>query len=203
MTEVYYGKLSAHGAEEIADRERRKYIESFKTEQGQKERINAWILLGFALKDKQNIKDLNIKRDENGKWVCDDVYFSLSHSGNGVAVAVSDMPIGVDIERIFRKNQPVSVLNEREKSIYLPQSDKDRAFAEIWTKKESIFKKNGKRIFLPKKTDSASEETLSKFINIDGEEYCLSVTGREAEFIEVREDDGLIVSVRREKACNV
>lgn len=204
MAEVYYGALSAHGADEIVDRERREYIESFKAEQGKRERINAWLLLAFSVKDKlgKDIKDLNIKRDGNGKWVCEDLCFSLSHSGNGVAVALSKMPIGVDIERVFRENQPVSVLNEREKSIYLLQRDKKRAFAEIWTKKESIFKKDGEKIFLPKKTDSTREETVSKFVNIEREEYCLSVTGREAEFIEVREEDGIIVSVRREKVSN-
>lgn len=199
MTKVYYGKLSNHRENEILNEERKEYINGFKTEEGRRERINVWILLAFAVKNEfgTDIGNLDIKRNENGKWGCSEFCFSLSHSNVAVAVAVSEKQVGVDIERVYRKRKPIQSLNDREKIVYALQSDKDRAFAEIWTKKECIFKKSEKKIFLPQKTDSKSEPTVTEFVKIGEDDYCLSVTGDEAEFIEIGEENGLIFAVNK------
>ena len=46
-----------------------------------------------------NLDELNLRRLPSNKLVCDSGHFSISHSGNFVAVAVSDKPVGVDIQK--------------------------------------------------------------------------------------------------------
>ncbi len=69
--------------------------------------------------------------------------FNLSHSGDYLVLAVGDVPIGVDIEKITRVRPKVM---ER----YFSDSEKEKvakegadAFYEIWTKKESYIKYTG------------------------------------------------------------
>lgn len=67
-----------------------------------KQKFYVWKLLEFATVDALGLKLdlLNLKRDKNGKWHSDKCCFSLTHSKNVVAVALSDNPIGVDAERV-------------------------------------------------------------------------------------------------------
>ena len=49
------------------------------------------------------IKDLNITKTEHGRYVTDKIDFSLSHSKEALAVAISRASVGVDIEQIDSK----------------------------------------------------------------------------------------------------
>ncbi len=81
------------------------------------------------------------------------VHFSLSHSGGWAVCAVSDHPVGVDIEkcepgrrdiasRFFHKEE-VRYLNS-----LLPTA-RDDAFYSLWTLKESFVKSTGRGLDLP------------------------------------------------------
>ncbi|MBQ8893859.1 MAG: 4'-phosphopantetheinyl transferase superfamily protein [Clostridia bacterium] len=72
------------------------------------------------------------------------LHFSISHSGDWVAVAVDEQPIGIDIEvlrpidlRITRK-----VCTEKD-LLHLEKGDPQLRFFEIWTAKEAYFKRLG------------------------------------------------------------
>lgn len=98
---------------------------------------------------------VQILRSEAGKpYVSGNpCYFSLSHSGELVVCAVSDKPVGVDVERIRTIDQAVATkICTEEELIFLngiaEQETRNRALLEIWTKKEAIFKIEGK---LPRK----------------------------------------------------
>lgn len=83
---------------------------------------------------------------ENGKPTVQGLHFNLSHSGGKVALAVSDAPVGCDIETL----KPAPLVIERKFSAaereYLSSffgEERDRAFFRLWTAKESYIKMTG------------------------------------------------------------
>ena len=74
--------------------------------------------------------------------------FSISHSGDYVLVAVSDTPVGADIEiiRNIRSSVINKVCNTYEKEYInkgVNEKEKTLRFFEIWTFKEAYFKLQG------------------------------------------------------------
>lgn len=83
----------------------------------------------------------------------EDFHFNISHSGKYVACAVSNQPIGIDIEivnpidlafanRFFVKDEIQYILNGNPE--YLQQR-----FYSIWTRKEAYIKLCGKGLYIP------------------------------------------------------
>ncbi|MFJ7064949.1 4'-phosphopantetheinyl transferase family protein [Streptomyces sp. NPDC101115] len=77
----------------------------------------------------------------------DPVEFSLTHSGERVAVAVtSGTPVGVDVERVTELAElPLPVLSERERAVFdrVPEPDRAAAFTSYWVRKEAVLKATG------------------------------------------------------------
>ena len=121
--------------------ERKADIAKTKNEEAKREKFYAWRLLEYAVKcgTGSDLNDLCPRKTDTGKWVADGVYFSLSHSHGTVAVCVSDRPCGVDIEELV----PPRAKNFAKK-----------ALTELWSKKESLFKKSGAAVFSPKNLDT-------------------------------------------------
>jgi len=67
---------------------------------------------------------------------------SISHTKGAAALAVSDDPVGVDIEQIrsVRPNLPQRVMSPRELRWYQEEGERDEAFFTLWTLKESYYK---------------------------------------------------------------
>ena len=172
-------------------------IASCASEKVQKEKFCVWKLLEFAIWQSfgKRMEEISFFKLENGKWACDFCHFSLSHSHNGVAVALSDSPVGVDIEKIAPMKNKASVakkiLTETEMEEYrrLAHSpDSENLFLlEMWTKKESLFKTGEYPKFLPHEIATSTENALTRKVCLGREEYLLSVAGKQlfcAEFIE-------------------
>lgn len=71
--------------------------------------------------------------------------FSISHCKYGIAVAVSETPIGIDIEHI-RTAKPELVartMNEKEQADIWAAASPDIAFTRLWTQKEAVLKLQG------------------------------------------------------------
>ena len=71
--------------------------------------------------------------------------FSISHCKHGIAVAVSEKPIGIDIERI-RTAKPELVARtmiEQEQNEIWSAPSPDVAFTRLWTQKEAVLKMQG------------------------------------------------------------
>ena len=71
--------------------------------------------------------------------------FSISHCQHGIAVAISEKPIGIDIEHI-RTAKPELVartMNEKEQAEIWADTSPDIAFTCLWTKKEAVLKMQG------------------------------------------------------------
>ncbi len=85
-----------------------------------------------------------VRRLENGKPVFerDDMHLSVSHSGGFVAMAWSDEPVGVDIQRIVPMgNIERRLLTDSECKVLEDRSD--RSLTRVWTIKESYLKMTG------------------------------------------------------------
>ena len=81
------------------------------------------------------------------------VHFSLSHSADWAVCAVSDRPVGVDIERCEPGRRDVAArFFHKEEVRYLNSllpSMREQAFYKLWTLKESFVKTTGRGLDLP------------------------------------------------------
>lgn len=87
-------------------------------------------------------------KNEHGKpFLIDhpEVHFNISHCKNGIAVAVSDAPVGIDIESFRQVSESLLsyTMNEEERRVIQESDDPMRTFIEYWTKKEAVFKLHG------------------------------------------------------------
>lgn len=110
--------------------------------------IVAGALLQLALQTVPGCQEnLRILRTDLGKPYLEDhpdFHFSISHSGNWVALAFGRHPLGLDIQMIAEKqNTPALArrfFTEEEQAYLAEQPDYARAFTRIWTAKESYLK---------------------------------------------------------------
>lgn len=110
---------------------------------------DAWELLRLAAKRVWGIEELpEVIRQPGGKPVFahgDKRHFNLSHSGEFVLCALSDRPVGADIEMIRpRKDGLIHyALDEEEQHRFQELGGDWPAFYTLWTQKESIVKYTG------------------------------------------------------------
>ena len=118
--------------------------------------------------------------DKYGKpYITGGVPFSISHSGNFVAAAVTQAGcVGVDIqlvgdinERIFEK-----VLSDGEKEFLSTVKDRRDAFFKLWVLKEAAVKAIGMGFKLsPKNIECADASGIKKFIVYNGKKLYLTL----------------------------
>ncbi len=79
------------------------------------------------------------------------VYFSISHCTGGVAVSISSVKTGIDIEqaRPFSMVAARKVLTDRELATVMAADNPDRQFFRFWTLKESFAKALGTGLAYP------------------------------------------------------
>ena len=72
-------------------------------------------------------------------------YFSISHCKQGIAVAVSDLPIGIDIEGLRRVDEALvrKTMNMEEQSQIAMSQNPEVEFIRLWTRKEAYVKMLG------------------------------------------------------------
>ena len=113
-------------------------------------------LLRFILCQKLELanSNINILYTKYGKPYIygENIKFSISHSGDWVMVAISNMPVGVDIERIHHKDTYIIekiFSSDEKKEIYENFDVSDEKHYELWTLKESYMKFTGLGFQLP------------------------------------------------------
>ena len=74
-----------------------------------------------------------------------DIHFSLSHCREAVACAVSNHPVGIDIETMehYSEEVAVHVMSEEEMRQVLSSPHPAQTFTRLWTMKESLYKLTG------------------------------------------------------------
>ena len=176
---------------DILPKERLAEIENCSNENVKNEKFYDWKLLEHGIKHSLglNIKDVAFHKSGT-KWICDDFEFSLSHSGDVVAVVVARNPVGVDVEEVnaqrfarFPKDRIFTP--EENESLNLDADGLNR----IWTAKEAIFKKGQKKNFNPAKVCSLQEKYVTKTICVADKKYYLTVATNDLSFIKFHMGD--------------
>lgn len=132
---------------------RKQKIEKCLQEKGRRQNLGAGLLLEKVLKQ-YGKSTAEIVRGENGKPEIEGFYFNLSHAKDYVICAVSDSPVGCDIEAV--KEAPLRIaeryFSEREKeklSKTAGVEEKSDLFYRMWTIKESYLKMTGEGLQVP------------------------------------------------------
>ena len=116
--------------------------------QEDRERSLAAECLVYQLLEKEfGVTDAKLHSSQNGAPYLTgcNLHVSISHSDDWVACAVSDGPVGIDIERIrpVKPNLFDHVCTKEEMEYLLAGENRLHRFFEIWTAKEAYYKKCG------------------------------------------------------------
>lgn len=114
-----------------------------------------------------------IQNDVHGKPFLsrhDNIHFNISHSGNEVAVAVCDRPVGIDIERMRPWREPLArrICTPEEWERLQKARNKEEALTKLWTQKEAAVKMKGEGLSGLK---NCSLENICCFTKRRGETY--------------------------------
>ncbi|MCL1830136.1 MAG: 4'-phosphopantetheinyl transferase superfamily protein [Oscillospiraceae bacterium] len=123
-----------------------------------------------------SINTIDFDINEHGKpYLSDnkDVFFSISHTKNIVAVAVADFEIGLDIEATRDAGTSLieMVASPSEQETIKTASDKQTAFMRLWTMKESYAKAHGISVASILKKDIPNDG----FLFLDSRSYHMAV----------------------------
>ena len=123
-----------------------------------------------------------IYRNEFGKPFLKDhpyIHFNISHTKGAIVCAVSDKPVGVDIERVKRFNKCIveRFFTQNEQNyIFASNENVAERFIEIWTKKEAYVKWVGKGMQeIPFASFDVLQMSIPKLRVIKKREYLISV----------------------------
>ena len=109
MLKVFFSDISGAatvGNSEVLCHVRKEYTDGIKEPFRKRQSVLVWKLLEYVFYRYFSLKDVVFSSDKSGNWTSDqtDLFFSISHSGNIVAVAVSDSErTGVDVEKVSEK----------------------------------------------------------------------------------------------------
>ena len=149
---------------------RRKQVLAYKNDMGRRQSLLAYRLLCQGLREEYGIMEQpTFVYNEHGKPYIiiknekflnessvtsaerkiknvEGLHFSLSHCKEGVCCAISDRPVGIDIESATR-HIPESLIDytmdPSEQSLIRGSADPRRTFLRLWTQKEAVFKRMG------------------------------------------------------------
>ena len=154
--------------------ERREKIARYRFEKDKLLSLAAGLLIRRA------IGESPIFLGEHGKpYIEGGTCFSISHSGKLAAIAVDEVPVGLDVEQLpdeSRLKLADRFYHPGEQEYVAAADDKRRAFCEIWTRKEAYLKMTGEGI----STDLSAFNTVAlplseRMYTTSIDTYCLSV----------------------------
>ena len=145
--------------------------------------VGAQLLLKKALSDfGENFKCLDFDIEKNGKPYIknrDNLFFNISHSGEYVLCAVSNKPVGCDIEKIKEADLKIAKRFFCE-SEYKVISDcktheaENEMFFKLWTLKESFVKLTGEGLKLPLDSfEIIFNKEIPAIKSFDGKSFCI------------------------------
>lgn len=153
---------------------------SYKTEHE-----TAYRLLDELLLDVFCVKadTLSMQKQDGGKpyFKDSDIFFNISHCHDlAVCVVSRKCDVGVDVEAVkaYRENMVKRIMSDREYEYFLLAEDKNKAFCQIWTYKESVLKLTGEGLRKElKEVDSRNDKKyhVEQYeLKKDGREYVIS-----------------------------
>ena len=157
FAKVFFCDVSKyHDADALASRlgevapERAERINTAKRPETKAQLLCSGLIVPKALGAVFGRNDFKIETDSLGKpqvTNADGVYFNVSHTGKFVACAVSDVPVGVDIEEISANTDFMRIADRffsvMEKNVMMMVPSPEEAFCRLWTLRESYVKMRG------------------------------------------------------------
>ena len=132
--------------------QRREQALRYKFELGQRTCAAAYLLLCQGLQQEYGISEQPLFAfGEHGKPSIvghPEIHFNLSHCREAALCAISDRPVGVDVEsvRSFNASLVEYTMNEQEVQQIRQAADPAREFTRLWTMKEALMKLTGEGI---------------------------------------------------------
>jgi len=163
-TDIWDFDLEAALAE--ISEQRREQALKFKHELGQRLCVLAYQLLKQGLSEVYGLTENPIfEYNEHGKPAIvghPEIFFNLSHCKEAAVCAISDRPIGVDVEsvRAFKDSLVRYTMNDAEIRQIETAEDQAVAFIKLWTMKEAALKLEGTGISKDMK-EALCQENLS------------------------------------------
>ena len=139
--------------------------------------ILSYLLLSEGLRERYGISEhVEFTCNERGKPYLKDythIFFSISHCKSGVACAVADFEIGIDMQdmRPFDIAVAKRVCSQKELRRLAADENPARGFCRMWTRKESYAKARGIGIMDVLKHDLDD----TGFIDWETPDYCVSL----------------------------
>lgn len=179
-------------------RQRQQRIHDMKQEKSRKQSMGAGLLLQKVLA-LYHIHDSQVNLDKNGKPVVEGLEFNLSHSGDLAICAVSDKPIGCDVEELREapKGMAERYFSETEQTFVNSFSgdEYNRAFFQIWTMKEGYVKMTGEALRLPFKEYEVVGNENGILRDGEGQACCLRTMELQGYIISICAEDSAPVEV--------
>lgn len=163
--------------------ERQAEIDGCANDVGKEEKYTGWQLLRYAVEHTFDLpfEQLNLHKNQNGKWTCDELCFSISHSNGLCAVVVDKNPVGVDIQAFephrFDQRLLARIVCEQEKQVTPYKTliatptkqlteQQQKQILSLWCKKEALFKRLDLPTFVAHNVDTAT----AHFVEMDVDE---------------------------------
>ena len=145
--------LFSKGMSALPWAERREKVMRFRYEKDRRLCLGAGLLAAWALRraGADNLSMTMGKYGKPGLKMHPGIHFNLSHGGNLVVCAVSDVPVGIDVETGHRYDPGVTARCFQPDEIALIKNapDPDKAFTRMWVRKESLLKRMGTGLSCP------------------------------------------------------
>jgi 4'-phosphopantetheinyl transferase len=127
----------------LVSAQRREQALRFKHTFGQYCCLKSWLILQ-DLVEIPKYRDIDFRYNEHGKPYWENgPYFSISHCKQGIAVAIDDQPIGIDIEGIRHADADLIARTMNEEELLRIKELGIREFTRLWTCKEAVVKAQG------------------------------------------------------------
>lgn len=159
----------------LVNQQRREQALQYKHLMGRFCCIKSWMMLKQLMeKCGYNQTYGDFRYNPNGKPYWENgPQFSISHCKAGIAVALSDRPVGIDIETIRHADEELirRTMNEAERQQILC----DRDFIRLWTKKEAVVKAQGTGIVSFEQLQTILDNGHWTLETIEKENYIYSI----------------------------
>lgn len=154
----------------LVSAQRREQALKYKHTLGQFCCLKSWLMLNAM-----HIGEMEFLYNEHGKpYIEGGPFFSISHCKEGIAVAIDDQPIGIDIEAIRNVDQDLILrtMNEEEQK----QIHSNQDFTRLWTQKEAIVKAQGVGIVSFEQLQGIrSQDSGVRIQTVEKEKYIYSI----------------------------
>ena len=154
----------------------------------EKSGMNPNSIIAHGMVKKQLAAFYGIKADgirfcysNNGKpYYKDDLKFSISHSGDIVAIAFGKSELGIDVEAIRSRKISPGILRrtaaDDEAAAIMKSENPLEEFLKMWTVKEAYFKMTGTGILYPNKISADKIKDICNVHTVKTDRYIISTS---------------------------